>query len=262
MIIQDHHTNHVICIEQHEHALISGQFLRYWRDEYFLGKDMKSSVEHAVTNHDRSWIPLDKNPIYLPEKSNLASFIDFPMEQKLQSYRSGILQLLNEDVYAGYLLSCHYASFFSNKPEPDPLGTQFMLEEEQRQHTIKEELHQKQKLPSKEEREFHFDLLQLCDNLSLYVCMNRWNARKDEEISWFKDGFKQKLSPLNDERLYPEWKSETMVTLDPYPFKPDQLQTVIPFKRLSKEDLKKPTIQEIYRDTPTENHPITFSEKR
>ncbi|RKL69188.1 hypothetical protein CR203_03915 [Salipaludibacillus neizhouensis] len=257
MIIQNHHKDHVICIEQHEHALISGQFVRDWKDDYFIGKNMKKSVEHAVINHDRSWIPLDKNPIYLPEKSKLASFTDFPMEQKLQSYRSGIVQLLNEDLYAGFLLSCHYASFFSNTA--DKLGITFLLEEDNRQNVVKEALREKKLLPLEREREFHFNLLQLCDNLSLYICMNRWGARKEEEITWFKDGFKQEL--LKDQRIYPEWLSETMVTLDPYPFSHDQLQIEIPFKRLSKNDLAKPNIQNIYRDTPKEHHKIIFSKK-
>lgn len=257
MIIQDN-GDEIICIEQHEHALISGQFVHHWRDEYFLGNSIKHSVEYAVANHDRSWIQLDKKPVYLPEKGSLASFTDYPMEPKLKAYKNGIVQLLKEDMYAGYLLSCHYASFFKNKS--DVLGNQFMKKEEERQQSLLEDLLKKQLLPTKEEREFHFDLLQLCDNLSLYICMNKWGTSKEKEISWFKDGFQQKLFPLNFKSVYTEFKSDLKVAIEPFPFKSKDLRIVIPFKRLYKKDLTHSGNRDIYREAKTECHSIVFTD--
>ncbi|PYZ95239.1 hypothetical protein CR194_06915 [Salipaludibacillus keqinensis] len=253
MIIKEDKDN-IICIEQHEHALISGQFVHKWNEGLFPGLHLKSSVEYAITNHDRSWIPLDRKLVYLKEKGSMASFIDYPLKKKIEAYRRGIEQLLTEDIYAAYLISCHYASFFKGKK--DILGKQFMASEEARQEQLLEKMILQDPKLSKEMLNFHFELLQLCDNLSLYLCMNRWGAKKQEEVEWFRDGFSQQLAPVSNEVFQANWESETQVRLSPFPFKTETLHVSIPYKVLSKQDLHRKDLQEIYRKIPYDYHAV------
>lgn len=117
----------IICIEQNEHALISGQFVHQWRDDLFLRTDLKPRVTYAVTHHDRSWIPLDRKLEYREEEGKVASFKDYPLKRKLRAYEQGVNYFLKEDVYAAYLISRHYASFFEKGEEEE--GIPFMERE-------------------------------------------------------------------------------------------------------------------------------------
>src|SRR5690554_1448992 len=98
--------------EQHEHGEISGALCERWDNEYFLGEDLRGSVEFAIKNHDRCWKRLDSEPIYLIEDDKPASFIHYPLEKKIAAYTSGVDEMEKKDKYAAYLISLHYSSFF------------------------------------------------------------------------------------------------------------------------------------------------------
>ncbi|MCR6110953.1 DUF3891 family protein [Bacillus sp. A301a_S52] len=247
----------VICIEQNEHGLISGQLVHQWRDDLFVRPDLKPRVTYAITHHDRSWIPLDRKLEYSEEEGKVASFTEYPLKRKIRAYEQGVNQLLKEDVYAAYLISRHYASFFENGEEKE--GVPFMVQEKQRQKHLFPRLLYKDISLTKEEETFHFDLLQLCDNLSLYLCMNPWGAGKEEEVSWFKAGFPQKLRPLNGEKFQAFWQSETEVKLTPFPFQTNCLHIRLPYKKLIKERLTRLTITDEYKKAPVKYHPIVIT---
>ncbi|WP_280771891.1 DUF3891 family protein [Salipaludibacillus daqingensis] len=244
----------VIFIEQHEHALISGQLVNKWQDAFFNGSQWRTSVEYAITNHDRSWIPLDRKFLFLEKETIPASFTDYPLKMKMDAYEIGIEQLVKEDAYAGFLLSCHYASFFNEKN--DIKSSSFIKQQEERQESLLKQMFSQDKALTSETRQFHFDLLQLCDNLSLYLCMNHWGVDKENELSWFKDGFPQQLNTLNNKKFYSSWESETVVKLDPFPFESNQLHISIPYKRLAKKEIGKVSLKETYRNTPYDYHPV------
>lgn len=246
----------VIFIEQHEHALISGQIVNKWKPSLFIGDEWRSSVEYAVKNHDRSWIPLDRKFLFINEEKVPASFTDYPLKKKIDAYETGIAQLVNEDPYAGYLLSCHYTSFFRGKN--DFVGKKFVEQERERQESLVKQGFSLDKELTSDMRHFHFHLLQFCDNLSLYLCMNKWGVDKDGELSWFKQGFPQQLSTLNEKRFYSTWESETTIKLNPFPFVSKQLHMSIPYKRLHKEWLLDTEVQKRYRETTYSHHPVVI----
>src|SRR5690625_149953 len=97
--------NSFLMFEQHEHAKISGLMAKYWRDELFLGKTMREEVELAISQHDRAWIPLDKNLIWNEEKQAPYTFMDYPLEEKLRAYKRGADEIEKESNYASLLCS-------------------------------------------------------------------------------------------------------------------------------------------------------------
>ncbi|WP_078595759.1 DUF3891 family protein [Evansella clarkii] len=234
-----------ILIEQHYHAEISGELANKWRKDYFLGADKRGSVELAIRMHDWCWQKLDKKPVFLTKEKQPASFTDYPLNEKIVAYTEGIEFMKERDEYAALLISSHYSSFFNGKSGKKE--TKFRTEEEGRQNELKQKLGVENH--AMKEFQFHFDLLQLCDNLSLYLCMNKWGASKDEEISWFRKGFPQKFTPLNNEKLYGEWESEGKVILEPFPFSMQTVDVTIPYKKISKGEHTSESLLEEYQNT-------------
>ncbi|TMW73354.1 DUF3891 family protein [Alteribacter natronophilus] len=220
--------------EQDRHAHISGIFAGYWRDDLFINKERRDSVILAVTQHDRGWAELDRELVTGREKGIPLSFTDYPLKKKISAYRKGVDDLEQTDPYSAFLVSCHYASFFEGKG--DPHGREFLHEEKERQFRLRKKL---QLGPGDRTAcRFHFDLLQLCDNLSLYICMNRWGTAKEDEIPWFKDGFPQQLERLGDEKVTAEFLSPREVSVSPWPFCRNSFNIYIPYKYVEGKDVK------------------------
>ncbi|MFA9559611.1 DUF3891 family protein [Evansella sp. AB-rgal1] len=239
-----------IVIEQHEHAIISGIFAKKWDDRYFIGGERRKDVELAIQNHDGCWRELDNLRLYIPQKQIPASFINYPLLQKIEAYRNGVDSIEGENKYAALLISMHYSSFFESKLDED--GRAFKYGEEKRQSNLYKTIHN---LDVKSVN-FHFDLLQFCDNLSLYICMNEWGCRKEEEISWFKDGFPQKLEPFEGERFYATWKNDDTVQLTPYPFNQESVTVEIPYKQIKRKEAN--DIAKMYSKIPYKRKLVTF----
>ena len=60
-----------------------------------------------------------------------------------------------------------------------------------------------------------FGLLQLCDDISLYVNMNAPGVPKDQEHPWFKEGFDMSI---DGEKVMASWASEHEIRLRPFLF--------------------------------------------
>jgi len=61
MIIREHDNDYVF-IQQDHHAQISGDILKRWEPDYFLGSELRESVEYAAYQHDTGWKDFDKQP--------------------------------------------------------------------------------------------------------------------------------------------------------------------------------------------------------
>ncbi|WP_026689748.1 DUF3891 family protein [Alteribacter aurantiacus] len=240
--------------EQDRHAHLSGVFCEAWEDRFFKGLSKKRSVSLAITHHDRGWAALDKEMMLHHRKLSPLSFIDYPLKKKITAYEKGVDEMEEIDVYSALLMSMHYTSFFKGKL--DRLGCDYRSKEENRQDRMKKKL----LLSPREtnELDFHYDLLQFTDNLSLYVCMNEWGIEKEREVSWFMDGFPQQFDPLINERIQARWLSPSKVCLWPYPFYKSNLTVVVPYKYLKKELIEIGEAQKIYNTIPFRYHMVTF----
>lgn len=243
-----------ILIEQHEHALISGLFAQLWKDAYFLQHERRKDVNFAIQQHDVSWVPLDDHPIYLLAEDRPAAFTEYPLEKKLHAYKRGVDQVSAENLYAGYLISLHYTSFFEGKKDPRALT--FKHFEECRQQRIEKEL-QLHVQEVSEPIQFHFDLLQFCDDLSLFLCMNEWGVSKENEFSWFKEGFRQRFAPLNDDKHCANWDGENTVQLTSFPFE-KEFNIDIPYKELMKNRINKEEFPMYYQQEKKQYHSVTI----
>ncbi|WP_282941352.1 DUF3891 family protein [Paenibacillus sp. RC67] len=252
MIIRE--TEHeFIMTTQHNHAGLSGQFAAHFCDDLFLGNAYIPVVLQAIHEHDRAWIRLDQTPIWNDEDHVPFSFSDYPMLPKLVLYKLGIDEVEQINAYAALLCSMHYASFqhIRNSLHPDCIA--FCSGEASRQARLEENL----KVP-KEVLERHFHLLQLCDDLSLYVCLNNPGASKEKEHPWYREGFKRSEPLLLEggRRLMAEWISENEIKMTPFPFKHD-FKMIVPIKRVSKDAIRTLGMNKAYAKTMMQEQEIT-----
>ena len=197
------------CIKQHDHAHISGEIATHWREV------VDPDVVFGIYEHDRAWIPLDEVVEKDAEQDMPYDFISYPLTPKLTAYTNGVDEVQEQSVYAALLCSKHYCSFFTGSITSEPGVQTFLDQEQQRQESLLKKIDLRS--TSKKLAE-HFKLLQFCDDLSLYICMNQPGIPKSEEVSWFKDGFTQPFS-FAPSGIKAEWINETDIKLEPFPFK-------------------------------------------
>lgn len=201
MIVRDHREGlGLILIEQHEHGLISGEFARHWG----WSPVPSGSALYAIAEHDLGWKELDANPMWHPEKGRPYAFFEYPAEPRLSANRRGVDVVEAQDPYAGLLCSLAYETLVRNAT--GTAEASFRAAERERQSrllfTISEE--------ERERVEDEFSLLRLCDNLSLFVCLNEPG---ENVFPWFREGFL-----YGDTRLRPVWEADHTLRVEPNPF--------------------------------------------
>ena len=188
-----------VLIRQHDHGLLSGQFAQEWAWHGSPG----AAACFAIAHHDIAWSGLDAQPRWNAETGVPYAFFDYPLAEKYVAYQVGIDLVQTASPYAGWLCSRHFGRFAAQLD--DALSVSFVAAERTRQHRL-------HALVTPEERvvsEFDFDLLQLCDGLSLFVCLN---DAGENTWPWYREGLR-----FWGERLMPKWDGPNHLRLDPDP---------------------------------------------
>lgn len=246
-----------IMIRQHDHARISGAISRQMDQGPSRDQQRWDDVLLGCEQHDRGWIPLDQIPMWNEVKERPFSFLDFPEPAKLVFYRYGIDQLEEMCPYAGMLASFHYGALIGEYGAQNSFGRGFLDEEKKRQERIKQ-----QTSPGEEELRYHRAVLELCDDLSLYVCLNEPGVSKEDEMEWWKKGFEvgKKLDAANHETIMPTWLDERQVVLDPFPFLQPFEATII-YREVSKSLIAEKGIEAAYEASEEQVQEVVFRGK-
>lgn len=210
-----------LLIEQHEHALISGEFARRWA----RAPTPLESALYAVDNHDIAWHEPDQEVLWNEASGRPYSFLDYPMESKLPAQRRGIDLVEDHDAYAGCLCSMHYARFLSKSERPDEV--EFREAETARQERLRAGM----SAGELENLERNFRFLRLCDGLSLFACLNEPGSSDYPPPT--PGGFE-----LDGERFEPVWDDGRTLRLDPNPFT-EPFDLAIPYREVGKD--RRPT---------------------
>ncbi|WP_168122358.1 DUF3891 family protein [Paenibacillus sp. HB172176] len=189
MIVRETKTEFVMTT-QHEHACFSGEIAAHFKSELWIDPHLLEAVLLAIREHDRGWISLDETPVWYDRIKAPYSFMDYPLYPKLPMYTRGIDEVEDRNAYAALICSLHYASFKAIRASSHPDCIAYIQHEEERQNRITQQLRLSPASPVIAQ---HLRLLQLCDEISLYVCMNEPGAGKDEEHPWYRDGFETRL---------------------------------------------------------------------
>ncbi len=158
MIVRERADSFVL-VEQHEHALVSGEFARRWVEEPVPA----GPTLYAVENHDVGWREPDREVHWNEASGRPHSFVDHPLGPKLEAWRQGIEWVEAREAYAGLLCSLHYSRFVLGSE--NPLEVEFREREAARQERLRLGVS-----PAElENLERNFRFLRLCDGLSLYL---------------------------------------------------------------------------------------------
>lgn len=190
-------------IEQHDHGLASGELAAHWDGEI----EPRGAVLYAVANHDLAWEELDGEVLWNPGTGKPYSFTSYPLRPKLEAYSRGLDHLQRREPYAACLCSMHYRGLEGDRKTPP--SPAFQRGEEERQEAIKKELSEREL----GELDRNFCLLRICDEISLFVCLNE----PGEHALPFGGG----AFELAGERMKPVWggsPEEPVLSLDPNPF--------------------------------------------
>lgn len=191
-----------IVIEQHEHALLSGEFAKHWRDE---PRPLESTL-YAVSQHDVAWRGPDREVLWNEEKDRPYSFVDYPADLKIRAYESGLDLLESRNRYAACLCSKHYERLVRDFGKTE-VEARFTEAESQRQERLRSQM------PPEEienlERNLRF--LRLCDGLSLFVCLN--GPGGGDYPPPYPEGF-----AFDGKTFEPVWEDECTLRLEPNPF--------------------------------------------
>ncbi|WP_227939177.1 DUF3891 family protein [Alkalihalobacillus deserti] len=251
MIIREREREYIL-IPQHNHAFLSGKLATHFKKDFFKSEDHMEEVITAIYEHDRGWITLDQAPLWNEQKEAPFSFADYPLTPKLNQYRIGVDEIQEMSAYAALLCSMHYCTFFSEAK--DKHGLEFLKDEEIRQKQIMEKVNRL----DMELLHQHFRLLQVCDDISLYVCLNEPGASKKNEHLWFKNGF-SKSEPFNDGRhpLYGKWIDQERISVRAFPFV-NEFQTSLEYKVVSKADINTKGLEHAYSISPAHKQSLSF----
>ncbi len=208
-----------LLIAQHDHGLVSGDFAKRFSEEWLGEAPLRDDVLFAASNHDIGWRRLDSEVSWNGERGRPHSFVDYPSEPKMEAYTEGLDAVEAHSPYAALLCSAHYGSFV--KRSEAPAEVRFREREELRRASIEAST----TVPDTFGRDFR--LLQLCDDLSLFVCLNE----PGEEIhSWHKDGFE-----FSGWKFHPVWEGGDSLRFEPNPLS-EGLEISLPYRVAGRED--------------------------
>ncbi|MBJ6360352.1 DUF3891 family protein [Paenibacillus sp. GCM10012307] len=255
MIIRDN-GQEFIMIAQHEHGLLSGVIARHFQKRFFLAPNRYEEVIVAISEHDRGWIKLDDTPIWNDAESVPFTFVDYPLLPKLAFYQFGIEEVEKLSPYAALLCSLHFASFSDMLPSAPQEFTDFCKEEQNRQQQLKHRLG----VVDESLLQAHFRLLQLCDDLSLYVCLNEPGAAKADEHPWFRSGFEKAKGFVSGGADLPvaRWIGAKEIAVSPPVFE-HRFSASLRAKHVPKPLIKELGIGRAYSETEWTEHEFIFS---
>ena len=217
VIVRDKPDSYVL-VKQHDHALASGEFAKYWASK---PRPLESTL-YAIAHHDVAWQGPDARVRWNEETGRPYSFVDYPPEPKVRAYNEGLGWLEERDPYAACLCSLHYETLVRRFGRSEA-EERFADAESRRQEKLRGGLSEEEL----ENLDYNLRLLRLCDGLSLFVCLNE--PGDDDDPPPYPGGFE-----FLGERLKPIWEDRRTLRLDPNPFS-GVFVLVIPYLSVGKD---------------------------
>jgi hypothetical protein len=231
MIVREEPDGSLVLINQTDHAKISGLFAAHWGNGEFARPHPYEPVVRAAIFHDAGWYRYETGPRYDVATGKTPSFIQVPLDApQIAAFQWSIDWLTEIDPYAGLLINKHRTGLWRgrygaithpgmfNARNLNPLVETFIAENEARQK-------EQERAVDGNEFWINYQLLQLWDLLSLYVCVKPPYDEYIEPVpTGYRDaaGVRVTLKPLTGGK----------VVIDPYPFDLPSLAIDVPHRRL------------------------------
>jgi len=230
----------LVLVTQLDHAALSGELARRWGAGPFQVPEPQEPVILAAARHDEGWREQDAQPLYDAARRAPAHFRTVDVPTHIPLYRTGIERIVALDPYAGLLVSMHGSGIYQGRYGAGPIRMQtqtddvravmeaFVAEQEALQAQLKRRLWAGAGRRRLFERAVwaHYELLQVWDLLSLFICLDRYEAPV------------QHIGPApaapdgDDVTLRVESPGDGTVRIDPWPFDRPVLEASVPARAI------------------------------
>jgi hypothetical protein len=232
MIVRYESDGTVVMITQNDHAKLAGLFAAHWGNARFARAYPFGSVVRAAHYHDSGWFRYETSPQLIDGKTPSYRQVSADSTQ-LAAHDAAIAMLIDVDPYTGLLVSKHRSGLWQSRygviaepqqPPPRKLSPEI--------ETAKAHLEAQQRAIEagldRNEVAVNYNLLQVWDLLSLYICSNERLAEHmiaPAPMGYAGDeGARLRLTPT----------SPTRITVDPYPFDQAMLEIGVVCRRLAR----------------------------
>ncbi len=253
MIFREKNEKESILIRQHDHGFLAGEIASHIKENFFENQEYLMETIDAIYEHDRGWIGLDKVPILNDVKNIPYTFMNCPSSLRFVFYTIGLNEIEESNPYGALLCSKHFLSFPLNEEDEEMMS--FYKHELERQKRILKTLTKEQFTIIDK----HYRLLKFCDELSLYVCMNKPGVKKKDEIDLFKYGFEgsEMFNSKEEQPIQAEWLDEETIRITPFPFK-REFYTYVKYKTINKRSIEEKGIIKADRESEMKKQKIRF----
>lgn len=253
MIFREKDEKESILIRQHDHGFLAGEIAKHIKEGFFEDETYLKATIDAIYEHDRGWIELDKVPILNDAKNIPYTFMDCPSSLRFVFYTIGLNEIEDANPYGALLCSKHFLSFPLNEEDEEMML--FYTGELERQKRILTTLTKEQFAMFDK----HYRLLKFCDELSLYVCMNKPGVEKKNEIDLFKEGFEgtEMFNSKEEKPIQAEWIDEGTIRITPFPFQME-FHTHVKYKTIDKREIEEKGIVKADRESEMKRQTIHF----
>jgi len=243
MMVNRYDASHLLLVLQVDHSRVAGLLAAHWGNATFARPQPYASVVVAAQEHDSGWWDWEIKPTLNAQGYPMDYITGGGLDRAvhLAFDRHGITRVLEQDPYAGLLVSMHLAGLntqgFGVVPHMTnrqhiPGVQEFLDEQEALRAGLLAELRQ-----SPEHADFATDeriwtnyrLLEICDQLAQYIC-NHYPLNSTER----RNGPPNQLrfAPVapgrDDATLAVDVQDERSAILAPYPFDVDPLEIAFP----------------------------------
>jgi hypothetical protein len=261
-----------LLITHPDHARLAGDFAEQWGNELFPAPSPRTDVLEAVFHHDDGWAARDRQPQITRQGQPSAFSVDLVgkysafEEIDLVDYlavRSSALEIIStRNAYAAVLISMHTCNLLADRADYStiaardlPLLQAFLAEQRSRQADLRRMLQEERGTADANLSEgafldnFHF--LQACDCLSLLSCVDYAHPTDLLHDLLTHDGGRRRVKYFR--------KDQGVYTLDPFPFRGDQQQFSVPYRRVRPSQFASSAeLTALYSAAAPENLTLTF----
>jgi hypothetical protein len=250
MIVRYESNGSIVMITQNDHAQLSGLFAAHWGNDRFEKPRPYGPLVRAAMFHDRGWIRYETGPQLNLATGKTPNYREVPNDAaQLAAFEWAGDWLGSIDPYAGLMIAKHRTGLWQGRygaityPPPIQRGQlapdiqAFISRSEAKQKTAAEKLDPK-------ELAINYNLLQVWDMMSLYICSNEVLEQDRIEpvpVAYSGDtGVAMTFNPMQPDTI----------ALNPYPFDQPSLTTNVIFRRLTQTKFKDSTeLQTVYFKT-------------
>lgn len=173
-------------VEQVEHGRVAGELAAAWGNERFEAPTPGEPVRTAATRHDEGWRAWDARVLFHELDRRPLHFLEIDASEHVRLYRQGVERVALGDAYAGVLVGMHWTGLYRGRwSAPGARGRLDLGADGRAAQDTAVDAEERRWIEAKrlawtadepraafETRLWHnFELLQLWDLLSLYLCV-------------------------------------------------------------------------------------------